>query len=433
MKKTIKFGNIFLLLVASFLMLTKTLNAQDCILDDDDTYTPVPESVYSIFPPNTGSGCIPSEYGYEINIIFRIIRTSNGSGGTTPAELEQAIAIMQQDFGPHFRFQIESGPNYDIHNDDYYYGNAYKLSPTGASPPLFSPLLLSYPRINGALNVYLGPSNNPNDGGVASPSRGVCTLAGTRAESSGNNYLVVSHALSHEVAHLFDLQHTFYRTGSQNFNPQGNPLGGINALIPAIESSCGSGNEGDGVCDTPVDPTQPDSRYTQSYFDFRPLLSNCLWKNKTKRDASGRLYGPVLTNNIMAYTHVSCMESFTPGQIKRMLYACATSIYLTNVVTFWKNCTDYWGLKALAKTEHLELKVFPNPSSDLLAIQFLSESQETLVQVTDVVGRVLYTRNLGRTIKNDIKEIDIKNLPKGVHILTVSNAIDKNVTKIVIQ
>jgi Secretion system C-terminal sorting domain/Pregnancy-associated plasma protein-A len=427
MKKMINFRNIFLLLVASCVMLTSApLMAQD---SHDDCVIDPPQ--YDPEPDDNNVWCYTANYAYRVRIAFHIVQSSSGRGGTTAAELDLAIAILKQDFA-------NSGISFDIVSTDYiansayFNDNAYKLPTTATNgayptPPLFFQLVAEKV-VPKALNVYLGPSSNTNDGGIAWKSQRACTIAGTRVERSGTNYLVTSHGLSHEVAHLLGLDHTFLKTfGKEKVNGQ----------------DCGT--TGDLICDTPADPSEPKTDNIDA-FDFRPLLSNCQWNNATKRDVNGDLYRP-LTNNIMAYTHVSCMSNFTSGQFRKMYNQCLTSLDLKPAVTILftdvRRCTgrdDKGGgggsstyMKTLFKTEDLKFRVFPNPASEFLAVQFLSDAREMSVQITDIMGKSLYQRSLGKTIKSNIHEIDLSTLPKGVHILTVSNELDKQTTKIVIQ
>jgi hypothetical protein len=434
MKKTLNFRNIFLLLVASFLMLTShaPLMAQkesqgDCLVD-------VP--AYDPEPADNGVWCYVNLTGYKLRIAFHIVRSASNTGGTTTAQLDAAIALMKQDFGNSILFDVVSVDYIkSTPSKNYFIDNAYKLSTSGGpTPPLFFDLVAENVVPN-ALNVYLGPSSNTFDGGIASPSRLACTIAGTRTESSGSNYLVTSHGLSHEVAHLLGLLHTFQRQSTEN------------ASVPPLVNGQDCGTTGDLVCDTPVDPSQPRTDLVNT-FDFRPLLANCMWSNTTKVDPNGTLYQPS-TSNIMAYTHVSCMANFTGGQFRKMHNYCLTSSDVAPAVTtFWNGgypCSGRGGgkggggygnptyLKALIKTGELKFMVFPNPASEFVAIQFLSDSQETNVEITDITGRSVYKKELGKTVKNTIHEIDFSVLPKGMHVLTVTNELEKKTTKFVVQ
>jgi hypothetical protein len=407
MKMTFKFCNIYLLLVASLLMLTSPLTAQTgrCLADMPPSF---PEP-----PTSSNLWCYPQSKEYNIRIAFHIVRGLNGTGGTTQAELDKAIAILKNDFSPTITFDIVKIDNVtSTVAKNYFVDNAYRLPNIsgGTVPPLFYDLVQEN-FVPKAVNVYLGPSTNVNEGGIASPSRLACTVGGSRVDVAGTpaKYLVTSRAISHEVAHVLGLFHTFQANGVALVNGQ----------------DCGT--TGDYVCDTPADPTQPLTNLP-NYFDFRTLLANCVWNNTTKVDANGQLYQP-FTNNIMAYTHIGCMTKFTDGQFRRMHNACLTSTDLQPAVTVsplnWFSCGG-------SSSSYLRIMV-PNPVSEFLHIHFLSDSKETEVQITDIMGKSLYKKSLGRTTKQDVQEIDIKTLPKGMYILTIFNESDKKTTKIVVQ
>jgi Secretion system C-terminal sorting domain/Pregnancy-associated plasma protein-A len=420
MKKTIKLRNIFMLLVASFLMLTSSLTAQTdgCLVDFPD-YEPEP-------PTGSNLWCLPQSKEYNVRIAFHIVRNSDGTGGTSQAELNKVMAILSTDFNPTITFTVVSIDDVKSTADkNYFSGNAYKLSTisTDPTPPLFFDLVQEN-KVADALNVYLGPASNPNDGGIASPSRLACTIGGSRVDLANTvaKYMVVSRAVSHEVAHLIGLLHPHQANG-----------------VPLVNgSNCST--TGDFVCDTPADPSQP-IMDLPNFFDFRPLLTNgCVWNNTTKMDTNGDLFHPS-TSNIMAYTHLRCMNNFTEGQFRRMHNYCLTNTFIKPAVTVYD--VNWFGcgggvvvssfLKTVIKTEELNYRVFPNPASEFLAIHFLSESKETEIKVTDIMGKSLYKKSLGRTTKQDVHEIDFSILPKGIHILTVSNDLEKKTTKIVIQ
>jgi Secretion system C-terminal sorting domain/Pregnancy-associated plasma protein-A len=411
-----------MLLVASFLMLTSSLTAQtdDGCLVDFPSMDPEP-------PTGSNLWCYPQSKEYNVRLAFHIVRDSNGIGGITQEQLDKAMATLSNDFNPSITFTlVKIDEIKSTFAKNYFVDNAYKL-PNNSSviPPLWYDLVEEN-KIPDALNVYIGPSSNSFDGGIASPSRLACTIGGSRVDVPGTaaKYLVTSHAISHEVAHLLGLLHTFSATE----NVAGNPY---------VNANCST--TGDLVCDTPVDPTQPRIDLAND-FDFRPLLSNCVWNNTSKVDSNSVLYHPS-TTNIMAYTHIGCMTKFTDGQFRRMHNYCLTNVYIKPTVTVydlnWFSCggggISTASLKMVLKTEELKFNALPNPATEFLTIQFLSDSKETQVQITNIMGKSLFKKNLGRTTKQDAQDIDINLLPKGIHLLTVSNELDKKTTKIVIQ
>jgi hypothetical protein len=404
MKNTTNFRNIFLLLVASFLMLSTAIVAQsnDCTFETNisDPEPPIGSNLW----------CFPQSNEYNIRIAIHIVRDLNGNGGTTQAELDKALAILSTDFAPLITFSVVKIDDViSTQSKNYYQANAYKISAPGAVDLFLQ--LVQENVVADALNIYLGPSNNIYDGGIASASRRACTVGGSRVDLAGTaaKYMVTSRAISHEVGHLLNLEHTFLGTGLVN------------------GQNCST--TGDQVCDTPAD----------NGFDYRSQLTqSCTWNNTTERDANLQLYQPS-TTNIMAYTHLRCMSNFTPGQFRRMYSYCLTSPVISPALSIlqlnWAGggCGSSSSLVRIFKTEEINFKVFPNPATEFLSVNFLSDSKETELQITDITGKSLYRKILGKTFKRDVYDIDFSALPKGIHLLTVSNELDKKTTKVVIQ
>jgi hypothetical protein len=348
---------------------------------------------------------------YRVRLAFHIVRDVDGNGGTTIEELHRAIKILNADFNPTIIFDIVGVDDIiSTSAKNYFVDNAYKLS-TGA--PLFTSLVKEK-FVPNALNIYLGPSTNLNDGGVASKSRLACTVGGSRVDLAGTpaKYMVTSRAISHEVGHLLNLLHTF----DSSFG-----VGTVNG------QNCST--TGDQVCDTPAD----------NGFDYRSVLSqNCTWNNTTERDVNNQLFQPS-TTNIMAYTHLRCMSNFTAGQLRRMYDYCLNDPIVKPAVDWYAinwggNCgQSSSSLKTIIKTGELDFKVFPNPATEFLSVHFMSNSGETELQITDIMGKSLYKKSLGRTTKQDVHDIDFNLFPKGIHIMTVRNELEKRSTKIIIQ
>jgi hypothetical protein len=288
-----------MLLVASFLMLTASLTAQtdDCLFDPPSN-NPEP-------PAGSNLWCHPQSKEYRIRLAFHIVRSIDGMGAViTPAEFSKTLTILSNDFNPIMFEVIKIDTVQSTTDKNYFVDNAYKLS-TGA--PLFLSLVQEN-FISDALNIYIGPPSNVNDGGVASKSRLACTIGGSRVDLAGTpaKYLATTHAISHEVGHLLNLLHTF----DSYFG-----VGYVNG------QNCST--TGDQVCDTPAD----------NGFDFRSALTpSCTWNNTNQLDPNGQLYQPSTTNP-MAYTHLRCMSNFTQGQLRRMYEYVLTDPIVKPAVT----------------------------------------------------------------------------------------------------
>lgn len=96
-------------------------------------------------------------------------------------------------------------------------------------------------------------------------------------------------AITHEMGHVWGLAHTFAGNGEELVNG----------------SNCETA--GDGICDTPADPYDPDDKL-ESWQDGCEFISLI-------KDANGEFYQPDM-GNIMSYYGCDC--GFTNGQYLRM-------------------------------------------------------------------------------------------------------------------
>lgn len=175
-------------------------------------------------------------------------------------------------------------------------GGAYNYSGTGTN---------RWPRER-YLNVYIVSCIYSNSQGITCPTTGGSYLGGytyVPGSSPGANSDAIvyrtselagtrARALSHEIGHWFNLQHTF---GSTN-NPG---------------TTCGD----DGVADTP--PT-------------KGILSQCPSSAGNTCSGSGNLWN---VENFMDYS--SCPKNFTSGQVLRMRTAAESNINGSNRQNLW--------------------------------------------------------------------------------------------------
>jgi len=243
---------------------------------------------------------------------------SNGTGGQSPAAVDQAFQLLQQDFQPHnISFLWDQTTDY-IDNDSYY-NNAGSY-------------IFSVNNNTDGIDIYLF-----HDGGSEG---GLANGVGTSSEFfvSGSfwnppfNSLITSHVISHEMGHVIFLWHTFHGGECPEL------VNGSNADI------CG-----DLVTDTPADPN----------IQFNVNLSNCTWTG-SGTDANGDSYNPDELN-IMAYTNPECMDYFTPLQGERMRNAIDALPFLQDcVVSNCPNCNDAQVVDLMIKDSHLDFGVEPN-------------------------------------------------------------------------
>lgn len=77
-----------------------------------------------------------------------------------------------------------------------------------------------------------------------------------------------------------------------------------------------------------------------------------------------------------------------------------------------------------------EVRVFPNPASDVLRVEMGSEvSGDVSLTVTDLAGRILLTQQVNSF--NDFVELNISRLPQGLYLLRVEGKTEKVVRKFV--
>lgn len=238
---------------------------------------------------------------YCLRIYVHVIRRSNGTGGQSVAQTNQAIDILNQDFNPHgVSFDWDNAINY-IDNDSYY------SNPTTT--------IYTVNNHSDGIDVYIFDD--------ASSAGGRANGVGESSEFwvSGSYWkapfgsLVRSSVISHEMGHVLFLWHTHHGT----VNEGGSDTGQCAELVNGSNSTtCG-----DYVADTPADP----------HLRFNVNHPACTWTS-SGTDANGDSYNPD-ERIIMAYTHPDCMSLFTAGQGQRMRNAIATLTHLKNAVV---NC-----------------------------------------------------------------------------------------------
>jgi hypothetical protein len=254
-------------------------------------------------PPN----CLTRDYTARIAV--HIIRQSNGAGGMTTTELNQALSTLSQNYMPHGIYFQFMGSDF-IDNDDFFFGDFFSTN------TLLNSLFTQNSNGN-AIDIYIGPRENPVPGGIASGIPGVNLYVGGVVTMGGvNTYLAMSPVLSHEMGHCLGLFHTFQGTFSGT--------SGCSELVNG--SNCDVC--GDYVCDTPADPVR--------LFNFP--LPNCEWTNPGITDANSQLYNPD-EQQIMAYTFPQCMNHFSDGQKTRMKQHIAHGIGGIGEVFVNRDCT----------------------------------------------------------------------------------------------
>ncbi|MFQ6678805.1 MAG: FlgD immunoglobulin-like domain containing protein, partial [Fidelibacterota bacterium] len=181
--------------------------------------------------------------------------------------------VLAADYEDHDIYFFIEGMSY-IDDDDYYDISEAPGSVWGVNPH------------TDAIDIYLYPYNRVNQGGSSIASTNLY-LGG----SVQNTNIVGTSVLSHEVGHCLGLIHT-----------HGHEKTCTEFVEYNIEECdwCG-----DRCCDTPADPNL-----------WELIGTDCVY-NESREDAYGDLYDPD-TDNIMSYTHPTCMWKITPDQIDRI-------------------------------------------------------------------------------------------------------------------
>jgi Secretion system C-terminal sorting domain len=274
-----------ILIFTALLMLTMTAYAQQYNAQSMCKTMAGPNSVGDLSAlPNFSSLTASNTSGpYYMKIYLHVVRRTDGTGGQTPENVEEALDILGADFKPQNIFFVWDCEIDYIDDTDQYnsIGNFWIYNYT--------------PHVDGIDIYFFRDQNEPNpiDGGGAAQDFGSKAFW-----VMGNFYFppygsfVRSHITSHEMAHCLSLHHT-WRT-----------IGFPNQQLVNDQHNCNS--TGDFICDTPVDPG----------WWWQMDYPECAW-TESENDPTGVPYMPD-GKNIMTYSHPDCMEYFTEGQGKRM-------------------------------------------------------------------------------------------------------------------
>ncbi len=266
---------------------------------------------------------------YILRIYVHVIRKSDGTGGQTSTAVNQGLSILDADFNPlGIYFQWDSVINY-IDNDTYYYAPGSNIFTVNN-------------HIDG-IDIYLyadeiGGSGLANGVGWSSEFYVTGSWAGRS--------LTTSRVMSHEMGHVLFLWHTHH---GSSYEP---------SRCQELADGSNSRECGDFVEDTPADP----------YLGFN-VDENCNWLG-TGVDANGDTYDPD-TEQIMAYTELSCMSRLTPVQGARMRAAIAVLSHLINATVYKSHeCVEHRSLTGtISHGDHYILA-----SDSIVSTQSITES-----------------------------------------------------------
>lgn len=218
-------------------------------------------------------------YILYVPLTIHIVRQTNGTGGTTQANIDATIDDANVHwFGAGIQF-FQSGPTLFVDHDTYYF-NIDTTAECNA--------LRGTDQVANTVNTYFTQN-------LADETGSLCGQA-TFTSTPGNQGVLMSNGctnaggntttFAHELGHYFDLLHTHDTTFGMEC-PNG--------------SNCS--NTGDLLCDTPADP------------DLTGNLSGCTYNGTATR--CGSVFAPDPTI-LMSYGG-SCRTHFTTGEHNRAL------------------------------------------------------------------------------------------------------------------
>jgi hypothetical protein len=253
------------------------------------------------------------ETAARVAIAIHIVRTSAGTGGIDPAQIDQAIEDANQHFDPIIEFcALEE---IDYIDSDFWYTFA-----PGAS---YDTLRQINP-VHGAINVYFAPVT-PGLCGISSFSFG-----GVQGIVMNNNCTGLPSnpsTFSHELGHYFDLFHT-------------------HETAFGLECTAGTNSRlaGDLVTDTPADPTLGSNNVDPNSCAFTAMIPGPCPEDPN--------YDPQ-PDNLMSYSLKTCRDMFTLEQKDRALSTLANArIELdlnacSGVVVCYPDCDQSTGVGVL--------------------------------------------------------------------------------------
>lgn len=301
-----------------------------------------------------------------IPIKAHIIRNSNGNGGLRVNDLNEALNELNSTFAnTYLQFYLSDDINY-IDND--HLKNFNKSRESALISSYYTP---------GVLNIYFFDTvENEMNVNICGYTNNVGKLDIIVLQ---NSCVTNSSTLTHEVGHFFSLMHTH---GSQT-----------SGITTELVNGSNCDTDGDGICDTPADPT----------LNNLNIDNSCRYTGN-ERDANGQRFSPD-TRNMMSYSSKGCRSYFTPQQSARMF-------------AFYKTAKSYLASNTFNANIIANVK---QTCEDYLTVEFSNTSAEATSWKWDIDSDGI----IDYTTQNPIHTFE-----KGIYdvTLTISNG-QKNVTK----
>lgn len=331
----------------------------------------------AIFTTFKGSQSKSSSALNTIPIKAHIIRTSNGTGGLSVSELEDAIANVNELFADALMtFVLADDIEYIDDNHLYHFHSKEESN------------MLEAHNVSGVVNIYF------TDHIENEAQESICgyTQIEKRLDAiiMSNGCVTNDSSLAHELGHLFSLIHTH---GVKNDQRTDELVNG---------SNCSS--EGDQICDTPADPEL-------TYIN----VNNFCRYTGAITDANGELYHPD-THNIMSYSMKGCRDHFSKQQLVRM-YA----YYQATKSKYMESATN----TVLSKWDLTSVKVYPNPITNGLIYIKSNNFEGMTYTISNTMGQVFF---YGKVTE---QPIDVGRLNSGTYLMILKNKTSILVKKLV--
>lgn len=240
---------------------------------------------------NYSKGVISTKTLNAIPVKAHIIRHSNGSGGLSVSQLNEAISNLNHIYKDALmEFFLCDGINYIDSDTLCQYSKNDEEN------------LIEKNNVAGLINIYFTDFiKNTSD-------ESICGYSNNTARQDiiviKNDCATNNSSLAHEMGHFFSLIHTH---GPKN-----------DTLTTELVDGSNCDTTGDGICDTPADPKLSDEN-----------VNNFCEYTGTATDAHGNAFNPD-TQNIMSYSKKGCRTHFTQQQLARMYaFFMTTKNYLS--------------------------------------------------------------------------------------------------------
>lgn len=280
------------LLSIFFLSITLQLSAQDKIICGTETNSNSLEYINSIKSQITEyeeefnllktnastSKTVTYSFTNSIPLKIHILRNSDGSEGINVSDVKNVITNLNLVY-------VEAFIEFFICGDVDYIDDDELVS------------------INKGHEIYLTETNNTTNAINIYFTNEILndsdeSICGYSNNTSRNDFIMIKNdcatnnsSLAHELGHFFSLLHTH---------------GADDEKTTELVNGSNCDTDGDGICDTPADPT----------LSYDNVDNSCNYTG-FKTDANGDRYNPD-TNNIMSYARKECRNFFSQQQLARM-------------------------------------------------------------------------------------------------------------------